>query len=355
MALRLLYLIFRQLVTWLGLLAGSSRSKDAEILVLRHEVAVLSRQVRRPRLSWAQRAVFAALIRLLVPGWPSAPERYPRHGLAVTPRPGDPTLDPAPPAPHRRPLHGSRAAPVVLRLASENPTWGDPEDPRGTRRARLPACAQHRMINCEASRHRPRAWPQRPHWRQCLCAQVNGILAPDLVLRRHRAGSPVVRAVRRGARHPRCPSPGRHGDERCLGRSAARTFLTDLGDRAAQCTFVIRDRDSTVTRMFDAVFSSESIHILRPPVQAPRANAIAERWIATVRRALLDRVLILNRRPLETVLAEYVAHVNDHHPHRTLNHAAPLRPLPSPASSPQLRLRRHDRLGGLIHDYAQVA
>jgi putative transposase len=135
----------------------------------------------------------------------------------------------------------------------------------------------------------------------------------------------------------------------------ARTFLTDLGDRAAQCTFLIRDRDSTVTRMFDAVFASESIRILRTPVQAPRANAITERWMGTVRRALLDRVLIINRRHLKTVLAKYVAHVNDHRPHRTLNQAAPLRPFPPPASSPQLHLRHHDRLGGLTHEYAQAA
>jgi transposase InsO family protein len=135
----------------------------------------------------------------------------------------------------------------------------------------------------------------------------------------------------------------------------ARNFLMDLGDRAAQFTFLIRDRDSKFTSMFDAVFASESIRILRTPVRTPRANAIAERWIGTVRRELLDRVLIINRRHLETVLAEYVAHFNDHRPHRTLNQAAPLRPLPPPASSPQLRIRRHDRLGGLIHEYAQVA
>ncbi|MDQ3765263.1 MAG: transposase [Actinomycetota bacterium] len=90
-------------------------------------------------------------------------------------------------------------------------------------------------------------------------------------------------------------------------------------------------------------------------MRAPRANAIAERWIGTIRRELLDRMLILNRRHLEAVLAEYVAHFNDHRPHRALDQAAPLRPLPPPASPPLLRLQRRDLLGGLIHEYAQVA
>jgi putative transposase len=131
--------------------------------------------------------------------------------------------------------------------------------------------------------------------------------------------------------------------------------LVDLDDRLADFTFLIRDRDSKFTGVFDAVFASEGIRILRTPVRAPRANAIAERWIGTVRRELLDRMLIVNRRHLETVLAEYVAHFNDHRPHRALHQAAPLRPLPQVASPPGLRLRRRDRLGGLIHEYAQVA
>jgi putative transposase len=131
--------------------------------------------------------------------------------------------------------------------------------------------------------------------------------------------------------------------------------LVDLDDRLADFMFLIRDRDSKFTGVFDAVFASEGIRILRTPVRAPRANAIAERWIGTVRRELLDRMLIVNRRHLETVLAEYVAHFNDHRPHRALHQAAPLRPLPQVASPPGLRLRRRDRLGGLIHEYAQVA
>ncbi|HEY2764053.1 MAG TPA: integrase core domain-containing protein [Pseudonocardiaceae bacterium] len=132
----------------------------------------------------------------------------------------------------------------------------------------------------------------------------------------------------------------------------ARNPMMDLGDRAAQFTFLIRDRDSKFTNIFDVVFASEDIRILRTPVRAPRANAIAERWIGTVRRELLDRILILNHRHLETVLTEYVAHFNDHRPHRALHHAAPL---PPPASPSDLRLRRRNRLGGLIHEYAQVA
>jgi putative transposase len=108
----------------------------------------------------------------------------------------------------------------------------------------------------------------------------------------------------------------------------ARNLLMDLGDRATGFRFLIRDRDSKFTAIFDTVFASEAIRVLRTPVQAPRANAIAERWIGTVRHELLDRMLILNQRQLGTVLAEYVAHVNTHRPHRTLDQAAPLQPLP---------------------------
>ena len=119
--------------------------------------------------------------------------------------------------------------------------------------------------------------------------------------------------------------------------------------------FLIRDRDAKFTDVFDAVFTSEGIRILRTPVRAPQANAIAERWIGTVRRELLDRILILNRRHLEHVLVEYTTHFNQHRPHRALQHAAPLRPLPTPSSQPDLCVRRRDWLGGLIREYTQVA
>ncbi|MBV8994670.1 MAG: transposase, partial [Pseudonocardiales bacterium] len=135
----------------------------------------------------------------------------------------------------------------------------------------------------------------------------------------------------------------------------ARNFLMDLGDRVAEFRLLVRDRDSKFTGVFDAVFASEGMRILRTPVRAPRANAIAERWVGTARRELLDRMLIVNRRHLRAVLTEYVAHFNDHRPHRALSQAAPLRLLLPPAAPSQLQVRRRDLLGGLIHEYAQVA
>src|SRR5918912_3577101 len=104
----------------------------------------------------------------------------------------------------------------------------------------------------------------------------------------------------------------------------------DLGERVAAFQFLIRDRDAKFTGIFDAVFASEGIRILRTPVRAPRANAYAERWVGTVRRELLDRMLILGRRHLQVVLREYVEHYNGHRPHRSLGQVPPLGPSPAP-------------------------
>ena len=129
----------------------------------------------------------------------------------------------------------------------------------------------------------------------------------------------------------------------------------DVADHMGQFKFLVRDRDAKFTDTFDAIFASEGIRILRTPVRAPRANAVAERWVGTVRRELLDRMLIMGRRHLETVLADYVAHYNEHRPHRSLGQAPPLGAIPEPAPAADLRVLRVDRLGGLIHEHAQVA
>jgi transposase InsO family protein len=117
---------------------------------------------------------------------------------------------------------------------------------------------------------------------------------------------------------------------------------------------LIRDRDAKFTAMFDEVFRAEGIRVVLTAPQAPRMNAIMERWVGSVRRELLDRILIMNAHQLRKVLAEYESHFNSHRPHRALNQASPLRALPDPVNA-DIKVTRRDRLGGLLHEYAQVA
>ena len=134
----------------------------------------------------------------------------------------------------------------------------------------------------------------------------------------------------------------------------AKNLVLELGDRAEGFKFMICDRDAKFTAMFDEVFRAEGIRVLLTAPQAPRMNAIMERQVGSVRRELLDRILIMNARHLRKVLAEYETHFNSHRPHRALNHARPIRPLPDPADT-DIKITRRDRLGGLLHEYTQVA
>jgi transposase InsO family protein len=129
----------------------------------------------------------------------------------------------------------------------------------------------------------------------------------------------------------------------------------DLDDAHRRFRFLIRDRDARFTPAFDAVFAAIDIQIVKTPVRAPRANAIAERVVGTVRRELLDRLLIINQRYAAAVLREFERHYNDHRPHRSLGQAAPLRPLPHRAPAEITKIERHDRIGGLLHEYPQAA
>jgi putative transposase len=132
----------------------------------------------------------------------------------------------------------------------------------------------------------------------------------------------------------------------------ARNLGLDLADQGVR--FLIRDRDSKYTGPFDEVFRGDDIRIVRTPLRAPKANAIAERFVRTVRAECLDWLLILNRRHLERVLRVYVDHYNRERPHRALEHRAP-ESEERREGSPTGEIRRRDRLGGLIHEYYRAA
>ena len=353
--LRLAYVIARRLVGGLVLLARSDAAKEVEILLLRHQLAVLQRQTRRPRFTWIDRVVTAALALRLPPAR--------RVGLLVTPgtvlgwhrrlvarrwttpgrRPGRPGIP-----------GGVRA--LVKRLAVENPDWG-------YRRIHgelaglgygIGASTVWALLKAQGLDPAPRRLG--PTWQQFLKAQAEGIVACDLfhvetiTLRRLYVFFTVEHATRRA----RIVGVTAHPTGDWLVQQA-RNVLMDLEDAGRRVRFLIRDRDTKFTDTFDAVFTAAGADILKIPVRAPRANAICERFVGSVRRELLDRILIVNAAHARRVLHAYEAHFNAHRPHRALGQATPLRPLPTASADPDSTIIRHDRLGGLLHEYAQVA
>ena len=196
-----------------------------------------------------------------------------------------------------------------------------------------------------------------PTWKQFLAAQARGILAVDFVhvdtvlLRRIYA----LIVIEHGTRRVHLAGISAHPDGSWTTQ-AARNFLMGLNQRATSIKFLIRDRAGPFTDGFDAVFTADGIRILASPPQAPRANAVCERMIGTLRRELLDRLLIINEHHLRQVLTEYLRHYNTARPHRALGQLAPAQAHTQP---PQInlaehRIRRKQVLGGLTHEY-QVA
>jgi putative transposase len=354
----LLYLALRRLIELALLRRRSEEFKELEIVVLRHELAILRRQVARPALRPADRAFLAAASRLLPrERWRSflvTPETLLRwHRRLVARRWTYPSRGPG------RPRIGHEISALVLRLAGENPRWGYQRIAGELAGLGIGVSATTvRKLLAEAGLG-PAGQRGGLPWREFIRRQAASMIACDfftvetVTWRRIYVLFFIELASRRVHLAGLTLTPSG-----TWVAQQARNLAWSVSEREAPVRFLIHDRDRKFTHAFDEVFRSEGVEIVRTPIQAPKANATAERFVGTVRRECLDWTLIFGRRQLEHVLRVFVDHYNGHRPHRALNLAAPDRGRPTlglvttPAGP---AVQRRDRLGGLIHEYNVAA
>jgi len=354
MVVRTLALVVVRRVLGLVGLGPAPDAQDVEIAVLRHQLMVLRRQVARPRFAPSDRLVLAMLARLLPrERWPvflvtpGSLLRWHRESVArrwTYPHAG------------RRRGVAAEVVEVVLRLARENPRWGYARIVGECRKLDLVVSAT--SVRRILRRHRLGPAPRRggQSWVQFLRAQAAGTLAVDFFtietvsLRRLY----VLFVLEVDRRRVHLAGITAHPGGEWVAQ-AARNLLMDLGETASRFRFLVRDRDTKFTGMFDAVFAGAGVEVLKIPPRAAKANAYAERWVRTVRGECLDWLLIRNRGHLQHVLTAYLAHYNAARPHRGINLEVPV---PSPTDrrvEAGGRIERVDILGGLIHQYRRAA
>jgi transposase InsO family protein len=363
--LRLAYLGVTNVFALLRLLAMSDQDKDIEILVLRHQITVLQRQLapHKVRFQPADRALLAALahrlplpmlrrLRLLVR--PDTILRWHRDLLArrhaARSRPTRPGRPPT--------VRSVRV--LVLRLAKDNPHWG-------YRRIHgellvlgitLAASTVWEMLTQAGIDPAPERAAST--WADFLYSQAHSLLACDFFQTHTLSGTPmyVFAVIEHAHRRIRILGATAHPTSAWVTQ-AARNLVMDLADTGCRARFMIRDRDSKFSSGFDAVLADAGIRVVLSGVRMPRMNAIMERWIQTCPRELLDRTLIWNQRHLIHALREFERFYNAHRPHQGIANARPLCPLPSPIVDPariaRLDIRRHDCLGGTLHEYQHAA
>jgi hypothetical protein len=334
--------------------------EERRILILRHQLAILQRrQPRRPNLTWADRALLAALLSVI--------PKVGRHGLRLLVTPDTILRWHRDIIRRRRAVRSTRGKTgrpatrrtiqaLVLRLARQNPEWG-------YRRihgelaglgARVSASTVWEILKTNGIDPAPRR--TGPTWSQFLRSQADAILACDFFTADLLDGTQayVLAVIEHATRRIRILGVTLHPTGEWTTQQA-RNLLMDLGEQGQRVKFMIRDRGSNFTAAFDAALADAGIRTVLCNVRTPRMNAIAERWIGGCRRELLDRTLIWNQAHLRQILREYETHHNQHRPHRSLHSAAPLKPLPEPVDLERYRVRRHTCVDGLISEYRLVA
>jgi putative transposase len=360
--LRLAYLGMANVFALLRLLPMSSRDRDAEILALRHQLSVLQRQLGpdRVRFTPGDRALLAALLHRL------PRDVLKRLHLVVRPDTGLRWRRDVVARRHTRRSRPRRPGSAAHRALGSRPgAAASPRESRvGYRRVHggllvlgVKAAASTVWEILHDAGIEPVPGRSSTTWADFLRSQAEALLACDFFETVTLSGARlhVFAVIEHASRRIRILGATAHPTASWAAQ-AARNLVMDLEDAGCRKRFLIRDRDGKFPGLFDVILADAGIDVVRSGVRMPRMNSVMERWIGSCRRELLDRTLIWNQRHLMTVLREYEDFYNTHRPHRILKQAAPLRPLPDCVTDlDHFRIRRHDRAGGVIHEYRLVA
>jgi len=343
------------LLTRLGLLLTSGDRRDAEILALRHQIQVLRRHVDRPQFTPTDRAILALLSKafdrrrldqVLLIVQPATVIGWHRRLVARRWRQ-------SPVARRGRPPTPAALRQLVLRLDTENPTWGYRRIHGELRRLghRIAPSTVWRILRDDGREPCPNR--SGSTWSEFIASQARWLVATDffcvdtVLLRRFYVLFFIEIDSRRVHLAGITTNP-----TAAWTTQAARNLLGDW-DRSIR--HVIRDRGGQFSTSFDTVFDAIGAQVIAIPPGAPQANAFAERWVRTVRHELLDRTLIWNQRQLYRLLEEFVVHHNTHRPHRSLDQRAPDDDPIASVADTATAIRRSTTCGGLINQYRPAA
>ncbi|MFF4625291.1 integrase core domain-containing protein [Nonomuraea jabiensis] len=366
MLLRLAYLTVTNTFAALRLLPMGDRDKDVEILALRHQITVLERQLgadTRVRFAPEDRAFLAALLtslprevlrqlRLLIR--PDTVLRWHRDLMrrrhARTCRPKRRGCPPT--------VRSIRV--LILRLVRENPSWGyrRVHGELTTLGIKVAPSTVWEILKQEGLDPAPER--AATTWADFLRSQADAMLACDFIetITLNGQRQYILAVIEHATRRVRVLGTTAHPSASWVIQTI-RNLVMDLNDAGCRTHFLLRDRDGKFPALMDEVLAEAGIKTVLTGIRMPRMNSIMERWVQSCRHELLDRCLIWNEHHLRHALREYEHFYNQHRAHQALNQAAPLRTIPDPITAPErildLKVRRRDRLGGVLHEYSQAA